>query len=1040
MIKNNRAAGNQSLSTPANPLLTLPTGQGQLWAIPFTLRYDGVVTGDQPQYVISTGNFGAAGSLNIAFYTSGSTIGSLQGRIVVFADTVTATANAPIVAATKLTQGEHQYLVQCDGTTAYLYRCPIVAGVVATAANVVLEGSSTSPALIKELSGSVFMIGSRADGAANRRSDQSQSRTAVLRTNFTLDEVARMANGEDLLTDLKKVPAVYVRMATADDIIDVGPNKLPFTKTGSPTTSAEPAYNFTGGGTTPDPDPETEPEPEPQPEPQPGSTLSLNTLPVNRIVQRVIGSAAVAVAVSGAFAGTTPDSIEQRVLGANSVDVIQDWANTNATIGANTWQAAPQVQAGGMYHLIERSMKAGVELARTDVSSNRIGVGDIQAWIGSSGAERGFTSSSGTGLTPRDDVSYYDGVAWRPFGTDGGAIIAANALAEKSGVPFGMIDSGRGGSTLKDWLNLGYVGWTMFVADVADVGGFSSCVITVGSNDAATGLVQSREQHAANLRTLIQRVRDLAGNQQLWIVLVGYNRRTAYSTSVLSKAAFDAQSNMVRMAESDVGKDPFVIHVQTLDFLMLTSDGTHLSPSAAGYPALNVRSSFQSGSTIYDGVPMGSPYISGMTASGNDVLVRVTHRGSTDLNVPASATGFTGAGFDKQPITVLGVDRVNASLLRVRCDRPVETLQYLAGSAPAVGTPIYGSAAQPLPLLAETDMAVEPDTGVVPEPDTTAPVMAGTISITGITTSGATLAFQAATDNVGVAGYEYSINGGTSYVNAGLSRSFAVSALAAATTYQVRVRAYDAAGNRSEPLAKSFTTEANQPPAQDSFDASKVAPGRKVVFPGGTRVVVFGPNAAAVPGGPYQENSRWTINKHPLDEFYCVADVSFDVAESKAVAISVVAVVAGVTLLEEPVVQGTLIPVKIGGLSEAPGAENYCTLRITLANGEQLDRTIWFAKLQGVWAVSKDPDDKRYFVADVAHILADSNTQINAALAAIPVGVTVLEQPVAQGGLILVKAGGMDTSADPLNHCTLPFLCTNGEKFFRVIHFNRVDN
>ena len=1038
MIKNNRAAANQSLSTPANPLLTLPTGQGQLWAIPFTLRYDGVVTGDQPQYVISTGNFGAAGSLNIAFYTSGSTIGSLQGRIVVFADTVTATANAPIVAATKLTQGEHQYLVQCDGTTAYLYRCPIVAGVVATAANVVLEGSSTSPALIKELSGSVFMIGSRADGAANRRSDQSQSRTAVLRTNFTLDEVARMANGEDLLTDLKKVPVVYVRMATADDIIDVGPNKLPFTKTGSPTTSAEPAYNFTGGGTTPDPDPETEPEPEPQPEPQPGSTLSLNTLPVNRIVQRVIGSAAVAVAVSGAFAGTTPDSIEQRVLGANGVDVIKDWANTNATIGANTWQAAPQVQAGGMYHLVERSMKASVELARTDVSSNRIGVGDIQAWIGSSGAERGFTNSSGTGLTPRDDVSYYDGVAWRSFGTVGGAIIAANALAEKSGVPFGMIDSGRGGSTLKDWINLSYIGWTMFVADVADVGGFSSCMITVGSNDAATGIVQSSEQHEANLDTLIQRARDLAGNPNLWIILVGYNRRTAFSAG--TKESFDAQSNMVRMAENRVGKKPYIIHVQTLDFLMLTSDGTHLSPSAAGYPALNVRSSFQSGSTIYDGVPMGSPYISGMTASGNHVLVRVTHRGSTDLNVPASATGFTGTGFDKQPITVLGVDRVNASLLRVRCDRPVEALQYLAGSAPPVGTPIYGNTEQPLPLLAETDMAVEPDTGVVPEPDTTAPVMDGTISITGITTSGATLSFQAATDNVGVAGYEYSTDGGTSYVNAGLSRSFAVSALTAATTYQVRVRAYDAAGNLSEPLAKSFTTEANQPPVQSDIDAAKISDSRKVVFPGGTRVVPFGtrPNSV-VPGAPRFEGGKWWIDKHPEDERFYVADISIDLADRRTTAASVTVIVAGVTKLEDAVIQEELIPVKLGGLAEGGGATNFCTFRIKCANGERFDRTIWFRPQQLLWILDKDPDDESYYVADVGNDLADSNTSaVNAV--AIPVGVVEQVEPKVQGSLIVVKLGSMDNSADPTNYCKLRIDCANGERFFRTMHFNRVEN
>lgn len=238
----------------------------------------------------------------------------------------------------------------------------------------------------------------------------------------------------------------------------------------------------------------------------------------------------------------------------------------------------------------------------------------------------------------------------------------------------------------------------------------------------------------------------------------------------------------------------------------------------------------------------------------------------------------------------------------------------------------------------------------------------------------------------------------------------------------------------------SYAIVADDPPGQDGFDATKVAPARKVVFPGGTRVVVFGGLVVTYPGGPYQKDGRWTIDKHPLDEFYCVADISFDLAESGTTAASVVAVAGGVQVLQQPVVQGALIPVKIGGLDELSGAANFCTLRATLANGEQIDRTIWFAKIDGVWAVPKDPDDKRYFVADVGHILADSGTQIAAALPAIPAGVSVLEQPVAQGTLIMVKLGGMDVSDDPLNHCTLPFLCVNGEKFFRTIHFNRVDN
>lgn len=1021
MIKNSRAAGNQSLAAVDSPLLTIPAAQP--WAFFFTIRYDGVVTGDNPQYFISTGNFGDAGSLNITFYTLGATTSAThQGKILVFADTISSTANVALLSTTKVSTGEHQYVLQSDGTTVRLYRCPIIGGTVATEASVVMDGSSTSAFLLKELNGSTFMAGSRADGSATRKSDQSQSRTGFMLGNLTLAEIARMANGEDLVTNLSKTPVIYSRMSSVTDIADAGPNNFPFTLGGTPTTSAEPAYNFSGT---------------PNSEPSNAITLAMPT--TERIYQRVGGSAA--VGLSGTIAGAVPAGIELQLYGADGSTVVSAWASTNASIDANTWTKSAAVPAGpGKRRAQVRSKNAsGVQLAESAISTERFGVGDIQAWIGSSGAERGFTSQSATGQTPRDDVSYYDGTAWRAFGTVGAAIIAANAMAEKAGVPFGMIDSGQGGSTLANWITLSYAGWTAFVADAADVGGFTSCVITVGSNDASMGLVQSSAQHEANLDILIQRVREVAGNPNLWIILVGYNRRLDFSTG--TQESFDAQSNMVRMAENRVGKKPFVIHVQTLDFL-LSSDKIHLVATSSGYPALNVRSSFQAGSTIYDGVAMGSPYINRMVADGNDVLVYVTHRGSTDLNVPASATGFTGTGFDKQPITVLGVDRVSATLLRVRCDRPVETLQYLAGSAPPVGTPIYGNTAQPLPLLAETDMVVEPDTGVVPEPDTTAPVMSGAISITNVTTSGATLSYPMATDNVGVAGYEYSIDGGARYVNAGLSRSLAVSALTASTTYQVRARAYDDAGNRSAPLSASFTTLANEPPVEIVIDASKIPASRKVVFPGGTRVVPFGTKpSTVVPGAPYYRDGKWWSDKVPDDERYYVADFRIDIAEAGFAAAKAEVIVSGVKVLEQPVVQGSLIPVKLGGFDELRGALNFCTFRVTLANGEQIDRTLWFNKVDLQWVLEKDPEDKRYYVADVSKDLIDSNTTVTAtAVSAVAVGVAELVKPQMQGRLAVIKLGGLDTSADPLNHCKLRFDCANGERFFRTIHFKRVDN
>ena len=329
-----------------------------------------------------------------------------------------------------------------------------------------------------------------------------------------------------------------------------------------------------------------------------------------------------------------------------------------------------------------------------------------------------------------------------------------------------------------------------------------------------------------------------------------------------------------------------------------------------------------------------------------------------------------------------------------------------------------------------------------PVADTTAPVMVGDIEITNITTSGATLSCQAATDAVGVAGYEYSINGGTNYTliaNAG--RSVVVSGRPAGTTHDVRMRAFDAAGNRAtEPLAKSFKTLDEQPPVQNGVVASTVAESRRVAFPGGTRVVPFDSRPTVrTPNAPYLELGRWWSEKHPLDERYWVADITIALAERNTTATSVVALVAGVVVLEQPVVQGKLIPVKLGGFNAAIGASNFCTLRITLANGERIDRTIYFKQQVGVHLLDKDPDEQSFYVGDIGNDLVDSNTTATQ-VTALPVGVEELVPAVIQGPLILVKLGGMDTLPAGANYCDFRIDCANTERFHRTIQFNRVDN
>lgn len=100
--------------------------------------------------------------------------------------------------------------------------------------------------------------------------------------------------------------------------------------------------------------------------------------------------------------------------------------------------------------------------------------------------------------------------------------------------------------------------------------------------------------------------------------------------------------------------------------------------------------------------------------------------------------------------------------------------------------------------------------------DTTAPTLVGSITIGEVTAASIAISWPAGSDNVGVTSYEVSNNGGSSWTDVGNTTSTVVGGLAPSTTYQLRVRAKDAAGNVSSP-ALSASQETDAPaPAQPS--------------------------------------------------------------------------------------------------------------------------------------------------------------------------------------------------------------------------------
>ena len=94
--------------------------------------------------------------------------------------------------------------------------------------------------------------------------------------------------------------------------------------------------------------------------------------------------------------------------------------------------------------------------------------------------------------------------------------------------------------------------------------------------------------------------------------------------------------------------------------------------------------------------------------------------------------------------------------------------------------------------------------------DTESPVLSGTITVNSKTQTSINVSCPAATDNVGVAYYEWSSNGGTSWVTGTTTHNF--TGLTAGTQYQIRARASDAAGNKSSVLSLAVTTDAEAAP------------------------------------------------------------------------------------------------------------------------------------------------------------------------------------------------------------------------------------
>lgn len=154
--------------------------------------------------------------------------------------------------------------------------------------------------------------------------------------------------------------------------------------------------------------------------------------------------------------------------------------------------------------------------------------------------------------------------------------------------------------------------------------------------------------------------------------------------------------------------------------------------------------------------------------------------------------------------------------------------------------------------------------------DTTNPTMNGSITVGTKTANSISISYSAASDNVGVTGYEVSSNGGSSWLDNGTSLSYTFLGLSPLTPYDLAVRAKDAAGNRATPITVNTSTYREGGTVQDVYDNTGAVGGNPqgVLYATAAALVGTEPNSWLsyyTVSGPTP--SGGTLDASPLGDF-----------------------------------------------------------------------------------------------------------------------------------------------------------------------------
>lgn len=227
----------------------------------------------------------------------------------------------------------------------------------------------------------------------------------------------------------------------------------------------------------------------------------------------------------------------------------------------------------------------------------------------------------------------------------------------------------------------------------------------------------------------------------------------------------------------------------------------------------------------YDGRDPSTPQPVNMGT--NDIRILGTFTAGADLIAPSVPTGLTIGSITASGATLTwtaSTDNVGVTGYEVRRDGSV-SLGVATGLSRAI-TGLAQNTAHTVAARARdaagnwSAWSAEVPFTTSASSDTTAPTVPTGLASSAITGSGFTVTWGAGTDNVGVTGYDWRLNGGAPTTVPADPRSLTLSGLAAETAYTVGIRSRDAAGNTSAYVDLVVTTGEADAVTYNVFGAS----------------------------------------------------------------------------------------------------------------------------------------------------------------------------------------------------------------------------